>query len=93
MEDAVLKKGGVPKPLPRSRRKTRKPRVKHPKDILKKKRLWILAAALLIGLASVGAGAHVGAHGEGRWYTRGVLWLAEALSSPPAQRGPGDSNG
>ncbi|MCP4602282.1 MAG: hypothetical protein GY847_17490 [Proteobacteria bacterium] len=43
---------------------------------LKKFMLWLGVIAVLC-LAIVAAGVHLGAHGEGKWYTNAVMWIVE----------------
>ncbi len=46
----------------------------------KKGIIWLCTIALIC-LAIVGLGVHIGAHGEGQWYTEAVLWIVKMLES------------
>lgn len=46
---------------------------------LMRKALVLLTLLMLVSLAIVAAGAHVGAHGHDQWYARFIVWIANLI--------------
>jgi len=48
------------------------------RSFVKKSLIWLCALAL-VSMAIVGLGVHLGANGQGKWYTEVVVWLVTKL--------------